>query len=185
MRLGVYVGSFNPVHNGHIYIIDFLLNNNYLDKVIVIPTGDYWDKKDLIDIQDRINMLKFFESDRVIINDTLNNKPYTYEIMNILKEEYKEDELYLIIGADNIFKFHLWKNVSDILKNKVIVLNRDNIKVSDYVNKYKERDNFIIINDFKCIDISSTNIRKNIEKSKESLDNKVYEYIIHNNLYRS
>ena len=45
MKLGVYVGSFNPVHIGHKYIIDYLLNNKYVDKIIVIPTGNYWDKQ--------------------------------------------------------------------------------------------------------------------------------------------
>ena len=64
MKIGVYVGSFNPPHKGHIKIVNHLINN-YLDKVIIIPTGNYWDKFDLIDIQDRINMLKIFERDFV------------------------------------------------------------------------------------------------------------------------
>ena len=61
MKIGVYVGSFNPVHKGHMKIVKHLIKNNYLDKVIVIPTGAYWDKQNLIDINDRISMLKFYE----------------------------------------------------------------------------------------------------------------------------
>ena len=183
MKLGIYVGSFNPVHIGHKYIMNHLLNNKYLDKIIVIPTGNYWDKNNLIDIKHRINMLKFYESDKITINDTLNNLEFTYEILEQLKQEYKNCELYLIIGADNILKFHLWKNVKDILKNKVIVLNRNDINVSVYINKFKEKDNFILINDFKRIDISSTDIRNNIENNKDKLDKEVYKYIINNKLF--
>ena len=47
MKIGVYVGSFNPVHIGHIKIVKYLINNNYFDKVIIIPTGNYWNKQNL------------------------------------------------------------------------------------------------------------------------------------------
>ena len=57
MKIGIYVGSFNPPHKGHIKIVNHLINN-YLDKVIIIPTGNYWDKLDLVSINDRINMIK-------------------------------------------------------------------------------------------------------------------------------
>ena len=89
----------------------------------------------------------------------------------------------MIIGADNIPKFHLWKNISDILKNKVIVLNRDDINIDEYINKFKNKDNFIVIKDFKKVDISSTQIRNNLDENKELLDEKVYKYIKENKLY--
>ena len=183
MKLGIYVGSFNPVHIGHKYIMDYLINNKFLNKIIVIPTMNYWDKNNLIDIKDRINMLKFYESENIIINDILNNLEFTYEILESLKQEYKNCEFYLIIGADNIPKFHLWKNVDKILENKVIVLNRDNIDIDKYINKFEKKDNFIVVRDFERIDISSTSIRKNIEKNKNLLDKEVYKYIKDNNLY--
>ena len=73
MKLGVYVGSFNPVHKGHIKIINHLLDNNYVDKILVIPTGNYWDKNDLEDIRHRINMLKFYENKNIIFASRQNN----------------------------------------------------------------------------------------------------------------
>ena len=181
MRIGVYAGSFNPVHIGHKYVMDYLLDNNYLDKIIVIPTGNYWDKTDLIKLEHRVNMLKFYESDKIIVNSKLSNKEYTYEILNELNKEY--DDLYLIIGADNIIKFHLWKNIDEILKNKVIVLNRDGINIKKYICKYEKKNNFVLTDNFKEIDISSTNIRNNIYKYKDYLDKNIFEYIINNNLY--
>ena len=101
MKLGVYIGSFNPVHNGHIEVVNYLLNNNIVDKVLIVPTGAYWDKNNLIDIKDRINMLRFFENERILIDDKHNDIPYTYLLMRKLKKEY-DDELYLILGADII-----------------------------------------------------------------------------------
>ena len=52
MKIGVYVGSFNPVHIGHIKIVNYLLDN-YLDKVIIVPTGNYWEKIDIVNIDYR------------------------------------------------------------------------------------------------------------------------------------
>ena len=103
MKVGVYVGSFNPVHKGHIKIVRHLLKY-FLDKVIVVATQNYWDKKNLINLNDRINMLKKYESDKIIIDTDCNNYEYTYMVMSKLKEEY--DDLYLIIGADNIIAFN-------------------------------------------------------------------------------
>jgi len=183
MKIGVYVGSFNPVHKGHIFIINHLIKNKYVDKVIVIPTSDYWDKQDLIDINHRINMLKYYESENIIIDDKLNDEEFTYNILNKLKNKYINDELYLIIGADNIIKFHLWKNVYEILKYNVIVINRDNIDVYCYINNFKEKNKFIVVNNID-IAVSSSMIRNDIDKNNNMLDNNVYKYIKDNNLYR-
>ena len=92
MNIGVFVGSFNPPHKGHIGIVNYLINKKILDKIIIIPTGNYWDKQDLINIDDRINMLKFYENDKIIIDNKHNNMEYTYLIMNSLKEEYPHDK---------------------------------------------------------------------------------------------
>lgn len=183
MKIGVYVGSFNPVHIGHIHIVNYLIDNNYLDKVIIIPTKGYWDKDNLISLDHRINMLKYYENYNIIINNTLNNYDYTYKVLDKLKEEYINDDLYLIMGADNIINFHKWKNIDSILKNKVIVLNRDDINIEEYIDKFN-KDKFIIINDFKPINISSTKIRNNYKKNREYLDKMVYNYIDEFNLYK-
>ena len=79
MRLGVYIGSFNPVHNGHIKLVNYLLDNNVVDKVLIVPTIGYWDKTNLVDIKDRINMLKIFRSTNILIDEKHYNHKYTYE----------------------------------------------------------------------------------------------------------
>ncbi len=181
MRLGVFCGSFNPVHKGHIKIVNYLINNNYLDKILIVPTLNYWDKQDLIDITHRINMLKNYENDKILIDKTHNHLIYTYELLEELKKIYKKDELFLIIGADNIINFDKWKNYKKILNYPIIIMNRNNINLDLYKNKYLN-NKFIIINDFPFIDISSSEIRDNL--NNKYLDKKVLDYIKKNNLYR-
>ena len=62
MKIGVFVGSFDPVHEGHKKVIDHLINNGYVNKVIVVPTLSYWDKNLSSSLEDRVNMLKFYEN---------------------------------------------------------------------------------------------------------------------------
>ncbi len=179
MRLGIYMGSFNPPHKGHIRIINYLLKNKYVDKILIVPTLSYWDKINLVDIKDRINMLKFYENKNIIIDTKHNHLIYTYELVQELEKEYPNDELSIIMGADNIINIMKWKNYQELIKYNIIVMNRDNIDISEYVNKLN--GNFTIINDYKPINISSTEIRKNL--SSKYLDKKVIDYIKENNLY--
>jgi len=186
MKIGVYVGSFNPPHKGHIKIANHLINN-YLDKVIIIPTGNYWEKLDLVNINDRINMLKFYESENIIIDNKNNNLEYTYQILNNLKLEYKDDELYLIIGADNIINFYKWMNYKEILTYNLIILNRNNIDILEYLEKLNKKDKYIIVNDLPNIDISSTMIRNKLNNKDYDLSSYIDDYILNyikeNNLY--
>lgn len=180
MKLGIYIGSFNPPHKGHIDIVNYLLNNKYIDKVLIVPTLSYWDKTNLATVEDRINMLKFYESNNIII-DTKNNKYiYTYELMRVLSSEYKDDELYLIIGADNIISFDKWKEYKELLNYKIIVMNRNNIDTYKYIERLGG-NNFIVIDSYPYIDVSSTEIREG--KKDNYIDSKVLEYIKKNNLY--
>ena len=179
MRLGVYIGSFNPVHNGHINLVNYLLEENYVDRVLIVPTIGYWDKRNLVDINHRINMLKFFENDNILVDINHNNYEFTCELMDSLKEDIVDD-LYLIMGADNIINFDKWKNYQDLLKYNIIIVNRDNINIDDYTKNYNT-SNFIICRDYKPLNISSTFIRGNLDD--KYLDKRVYNYIKENNLY--
>ena len=68
MKIGIYIGSFNPPHKGHKKIINYLLTNKYVDKILIIPTGNYWHKQNLINIKDRINMLKYYENKKIKVD---------------------------------------------------------------------------------------------------------------------
>lgn len=187
MRVGIYVGSFDPVHKGHKMIVDYLLNNDYVDKVLVIPTGAYWDKTGIIPVNYRIDMWNYYKSDSIIIDNRYNDLEYTYMILNKLEREC-DDELYLIIGADNVISFDKWKNYKEILNNKILVIPREGIDIEKYLDKYDNKNNFILVDGFKEMDISSTNIRdllkrKRYDEVEEYLDKEIIEYIKKNNLY--
>ena len=188
MKIGVFVGSFNPVHNGHIKIVNYLLDN-YLDKVIIIPTKNYWNKQNLEKLEDRINMLKVFENKNIIIDTKNNNEDYTYSIMDNLSIEYPNDILYLILGADNLIQFNKWNNYKELLKYHLLIINRNNIDIEYYLKKLEKHNNYLITRELPNIDISSTEIRKKIKENdykslKKVLNKKVLKYIIDNTLYK-
>ena len=182
MKIGIFTGSFDPIHIGHIKVMDYLIENKYLDKIIIMATQDYWNKKTTTDIKIRTEMLKLIDRDYLIVDDINNKYQYTYEILNQINNIYKDDEIYLIMAADNIINFDKWKNVDQILNNKIIVLNRNNIDINSYVEKFDKKDRFIVVQDYPFINISSTLLRNKL--NKEYLDKNVYNYIIENNLYK-
>ena len=184
MKLGVFVGSFDPIHLGHINVMDYLIDNNYLDKIVILPTLEYWEKKNITSVDTRFEMINLIERDYLIVDNQNNKYRYTIDILNKLQEIYNNDELYLIISADNIVSFDKWYKVDEILaKYKVIVLNRDNIDILKYIEKYKDKDNFIVIQDYPFINISSTTLRQKIKE--KYLDKKVYKYIMKKHLYNN
>lgn len=178
MRTGVYVGSFNPPHEGHHKVMKYLLDENLVDQVLLLPTPNYWDKKDLADIKDREEMLRYYEEDKIKVDNVHNYHPYTYQVLQSLRKDYPQDEFYLIIGSDNLGRFHEWKEVEEILKSKVIVLKRKTTEKNPILEPFA--DQFIYAEDFEFLDISSTEIRNGNE---EGLHPKVKEYIKKHHLY--
>ena len=129
-------------------------------------------------------MLKFYENENVIVNNEFNNKEYTYQVLDELSKEY--DDLYLVIGADNIINFNKWKNVDRILSHHVIVVSRNDININDYLSEF-DKSRFIVVYDNQ-INTSSTYLReKLINKDYDSvsnlLDKKILEYIKDHKLY--
>lgn len=186
MKIAVYVGSFNPVHKGHIKVVKKILKE-YVDKVIIVPTMSYWNKNNLISIKDRINMLKLYETKDIVIDNENNNYEFTYQVLRNIQNEYKNDKIYLVIGDDLLKDFDKWKNVSEILKYNIIVIRRNDIEESIY-KKY-ENYNFIVKNKISSKEISSTIVRNMILNNNKDvlkyIDLKVYDYIKRNNLYVS
>lgn len=187
MKIGVYVGSFNPVHIGHIKIVKHLIDNNYFDKVIIIPTGNYWNKQNLTNITHRINMLKLYENGSIKIDTTLNNLTYTYQIFEKLSKN-SNDDFGLIIGADNIVNFDKWKNYEYLLNFELLIINRGSIDVKFYLKKHNIKK-YRLVEDFPLLEVSSSMIRNLVENEeyielKKYVDANVLEYIKANSLYK-
>ena len=189
MKIGIFGGSFNPVHNMHINISLELIKKEYLDIVIYVPTGDNYNKKDLINFKDRLNMLKLIVSEHsnLLVSDigNDNNYQYTYQVLDYFKNLNLESDIYFICGSDNLLEFNIWKNYQYILENyKLLVIKRNGDNLDNILNKYNEYIKNIIVTDILEVKLSSTDIRNNIDNASGCLHPKVYSYIKKNNLYR-
>ena len=132
-------------------------------------------------------MLKMYESDKVIIDNKYNDIKYTYEIMRKLKDEYKDDTLYLVVGADNIVEFDKWMEYRELLTYNLIIINRGDIDIKKYLLDLNKKDGYLIIDDLD-IDISSTYVRecfknKDYKDIDKYIDKKVFLYLMDNKLY--
>lgn len=181
-RIGIYCGSFNPVHNGHIAIAKACIEEGYVDRVRIIATGAYWDKNDFYPIQDRIAMLKLAAKEGIEIDETYNGLPYTFQIFEELTKSYPEDEFSLILGGDNLPRFSDWKEYEYLLQFRFIILPRGDINKEkiDELMKGLHKENYNVLK-HETIDISSTYIRKHIydyDLIKDMIDKNVYEYLL-------
>ncbi|MDO4197913.1 MAG: adenylyltransferase/cytidyltransferase family protein [Erysipelotrichaceae bacterium] len=181
MRTAVYCGSFAPVHLGHIGIVKETLKEKLADRVIIVASSDYWNKKVAIDLDTRLKCLKLYESEDIIIDDDIkdNEAPNTYTLFEQLKIKYPEDELCLMLGADNLPRFANWVNAQYLLDNyPFIVMNRDDYDTVDLLNKLYKKDYFILNCD--NFDISSSYIREHLDDYcliKDMIDEEVVEII--------
>ena len=186
MKIGIFGGSFNPPHNMHKNITLELIKNGYVDKIIYVPTGDSYNKYDLISFKDRYNMVKLMikNNDCLSISDVGNNEEYkyTYQTLDYFQNIYKDDEIYFICGDDNFSYIDKWKRGEYILSNyKIIVIKRNNLLKHNYI--YKSN---ILFSSIKPHILSSTEIRKKIsdgDNISNLIDSNVLEYIEKNKLY--
>ena len=177
MRVGVYMGSFDPVHKGHIRIVRHLLKKGYVDQVLIVPTGNYWEKQSLTDVKKRIRMLKLFENEKIRIEEEFNELPYTYQLLRAVKKRDPGNEYYVIMGADTLLRFEDWNHYREVLEYPFLVLKRERI---DAKKKLEElhKENYVLVEDLKEIDISSTYIRQNLDdysKIKNMIHRRVYD----------
>lgn len=189
-RIGVYGGTFDPIHIGHLITAQYILEERRLDKILFIPAFVSPHKTQVYSTEGshRIEMVKLaiegyekFEcSDYEIKKGGVS---YTLDTLIELNKTYKNIEL--IIGYDNLLSFDSWYKPEEIVKlGKLLVLKRKIGGDINQFNKYFGEANFI---DSPSIDISSTKIRERVRKNLPIdflVPQKVKEYINENNLYK-
>lgn len=192
MKIGIFGGSFNPPHKMHQNIALSLIENNYLDKIIFVPTSNYYNKKNLISDKKRLEMLNLMikNNKKLEVSDYEFSKlTYTYQTLTHFKEKYQDDEIYFICGSDNLKEFTTWKEYKWLLTNfKVIVIKRNNDNIEEIIKDYSEYQQNIKIFPLEQVSLSSTMIRneiknKNLTKIRDLLAEDVYEYIKKEHLY--
>jgi len=198
MRIGIFGGSFNPVHNGHVYLASCMTDFASLDRLIIIPAGVSPFKNGNGGIQDadRLNMCRLaFCDNRYVVSDIeikRGGKSYTVDTVGYLRREYPSDELFLFMGSDMLLSFDKWKDWNRILDNvTVCAISRDSgvdsAILAEYADKVLNRRGKIRICGVKPLEISSTEVRRTVASGGDIsafVPAKVKEYIENRGLYR-
>lgn len=189
-RTGLFFGSFDPVHVGHLIIAEFLVANTWLDSVWFLPSPQnplkVHEKKTEVLVRKEMLELALQQQPYFEVCDIELQLPmpsYTCTTLKVLREQYPRRNFALIIGMDNLAVFDQWKNYAEILENtQIIVYPRKGIERTAFDNHPS-----VHIPPAPILEISSTYIRKSIASGKAvryMLTEGVYEYIKKYELYR-
>lgn len=191
MQIGLFFGSFNPIHTGHLIIAQHLAEHTDLDQVwlVVSPQNPLKDKASLAKDQDRLHLvqlaIEYHPKLRVSnIEFGLPKPSYTVNTLAHLKEKFPQHEFSIIMGGDNLAHFHKWKNYKFILEHyKIYVYKRGgdelNLELATHPN--------IVFCEAPLLGISSTYIRNLIQKKKSIrylVPDEVWKYIESGGLYK-
>jgi len=190
-RIGIYSGSFNPIHVGHRKLAEYLIDNELVDEVwfVVSPCNPLKKQEEVIDEYIRLEMLlmairdqpRFKASD---IEFTMPVPSYSIDTLHELTSQYPDFLFTLIIGSDNALVFNQWKDYTQILNEfPVLVYPRHGYDFESVAGIYPQMQ---LLNS-PYFDISSTQIREFITQRKDViqwLHPSVSQFIIENNLYR-
>ena len=187
LHIGLYFGSFNPIHNGHIAIAEYMYRNFHFDEIwfVVSPSNPLKKEEELLDEFKRFELVKLAIKDKnyFIASDVefkMKKPSYTYLTLREIYAKYPKHNFSLLLGSDNIDDIKSWKNYEEILQDYTIYI-YPRSKEANYI----DRKNIIYTNP-PLLNISSTLIREKI-KNKEDIssfvDIDVLQIIEKENLY--
>ncbi len=191
MKIGVFSGSFNPIHVGHLILANYMLEFTCLDEIwfVVTPHNPLKRQDDLLDDQQRLEMVRLAlqDYDGLYASDVEFRMPrpsFTVDTLAKLEKEWPDHEFILMIGGDNWVIFDQWKEYERILQNyRVFIYPRKGEEVSI---PPKLQCNVQVV-DAPMVEVSSSFIRDGIKGGKNMrafLPQNVYEYIEEKELYR-
>lgn len=197
MRIGIYGGSFNPVHNGHIHLALSAIDELQLDRIFLVPSliSPHRSSAEYAPTDDRLAMLRLAcaVSDKLDVCDyeiKSERKSYTIYTVEEFRRHFPDDELFLLVGSDMLMIFETWNSFDEILQETTLaVISRKDGDRESLVKKAHELREYgnIIICSAQPLEISSTEIRKKFAKNENFscyLDKNVVQYITSNNLYK-
>ena len=190
MKIGLYFGSFNPVHIAHLIISNHILNETTIERVwfIVSPQNPFKNENTLLNEYHRLHLVRLAIDDdpRMRASDIEFNLPrpsYTINTLTYLSEKYPEHEFNIIMGSDSFQNISKWKNAEVILANyNIYVYRRPGFEFSP------EKKSRVILVDAPLLQLSATHIRKMIAEGKSvryMVPEKVFEEIQKGRYYRS
>lgn len=188
-KVGLFFGSFNPVHIGHMIIANFMVEHTDLEKVwmVVSPHNPLKNKKSLANDYDRLYLVKIAIGDNPHLEASdiefgLPKPSYTIDTLTYLHERYPHKDFSLIMGGDNLGTLHKWKNYEQLLLNHIYVYDRPGYDLGDL----KDHENVHIVK-APLLQLSASYIRKQIQENKSIqylVPGEVYDQISAKGMYR-
>tara|TARA_B100001094_G_scaffold111686_1_gene107514 strand:+ start:8838 stop:9398 length:561 start_codon:yes stop_codon:yes gene_type:complete len=181
-QIGLFFGTFDPLHNGHVSIAKYFIEKLSLDKLwlVVTPLNPFKKPDKISDEMQRLEIVeKFCENQEKIICSKVEfelSKPnYTANTIDYIVDKNPETKFYIILGEDNLNSLHLWKNSQKILQHQICVYPRKNLLKN---NNNLLNHNMVKIYDAPVMEISSTAIRERLLK-KQSI-----KHLVPSEVYR-
>ncbi|QYR64882.1 nicotinate (nicotinamide) nucleotide adenylyltransferase [Fusobacterium animalis] len=174
MKIAIYGGSFNPMHIGHEKIVDYVLKNLDMDKIIIIPVGIPSHRENNLEQSNtRLKICReiFKNNKKVEVSDIeikSEEKSYTYDtLLKLIKIYGKDNKFFEIIGEDSLKNLKTWKNYKELLNLcKFIVFRRKDDKNTEIDSEFLNNKNIIILEN-EYYNISSTEIRNKVKNGKD------------------
>ncbi len=187
---GLYFGSFNPVHNGHLMIAEYIINNGYCDDLwfVVSPQNPLKPDNILAPEHHRLNMMKLATKDNPLMKDcdiefSMSRPSFTIDTLAQIQLGFQNQNFRIIMGTDNLKNIKQWKEWEKIIESyEILVYPRKGS--SGLSIKHK---NIIWLQEAPLLSISSTQLRSELKKGKNishCIPEKVYKYILKHKLYQ-
>ena len=198
-KIGLYFGTFNPIHVGHLIIANYMADYTNLDEIwlIVSPQNPLKKKESLLADYHRLNLVRIGieDNNKLKASDiefNLSKPSYTIHTLIHLKEKHPDYHFNLIMGADNLRSFHKWKNHNEIIKEHNIyvyprILTEQELKEKEAIEQPSFEHENIIHCDAPMMKISSSFIRTAIKNKKDVqylLTEPVFKYVEEMNFYK-
>lgn len=191
-KVGLFFGTFNPIHVGHLIIANHMVENSDLEEIwmVVTPHNPHKKKSSLLDNHHRLEMVyracdSYEKLKPSNIEFGLPQPNYTVNTLIHLQEKFPTNQFCLIMGEDNLKSLHKWKNYELILEDYTIYV-YPRISSGKVIEEFQSHDNIVRVQ-APIVEISSTFIRNSIKESKNvrpMLDWKVWQYIDEMNFYK-
>ena len=192
-KVGLFFGSFNPIHIGHLILANYILENSDMTELwfVVSPQNPFKDKKTLLKDHNRLDMVqlsvKNYPKMRASnVEFSLPKPSYTIDTLTYIKEKYPDHSFALIMGEDNLKGLPKWKNADKLIENHQIIVYPRIFEGERQDNEYLKHENISMIN-APIIELSATEIRNMIKTGKNvrpMLPPEVYEYLDGSNFYK-
>jgi len=192
-KTGLFFGSFNPIHIGHLILANYILENTDMEELwfVVSPQNPFKNKKSLLNDHNRLDMVQLavrnYPNMRASnIEFSLPVPSYTIDTLTYLKEKHPDHSFALIMGEDNLNSMHKWKNSEQLVSNHQIIVYPRLFSEAKEDHPLSKHANISVIS-APVIELSATEIRNMIKEGKNvrpMLPPEVFEYLDGSSFYR-